>query len=183
MRAKARSITAVVVAMTSVALLAACSADAEAKDGQQKEQGSSTASTAPPAPAAPTGPTAGKAPSELLSFPSSSRTWKELPESGGVKYANVRGELAGSGSYEAFVSFPAGKDNPMHVHSQDLPTVVLKGTFYADIDGKRVQYPAGSYYRLPAGRPHLSGCEKGEDCLLFQYQDDHFDLEPTTAGQ
>ncbi|MFD7324744.1 cupin domain-containing protein [Streptomyces sp. NPDC059875] len=170
-------------AVTSVALLAACSSGAEVKAGQDNKEGSSTAATASPAVTAPTSPTARKGPSEFLSFPSSSRTWKELPGSGGVKYANVRGDLAGSGSYEAFVSFPAGKDNPMHVHSQDLPTVVLKGTFYADIDGKRVQYPTGSYYRLPAGKPHLSGCEKGEDCLLFQYQDDQFDLVPAKAGQ
>ncbi|MFE5484461.1 cupin domain-containing protein [Streptomyces sp. NPDC056527] len=183
MYAKARTITAVVAAMTSVALLAACSAGAEAKDGQGSKEGNSTATAASPTATASAGPAASKDSSAFLSFPSSSLTWKELPGSGGVKYANVRGDLAGSGSYEAFVSFPAGKDNPMHVHSQDLPTVVLKGTFYADIDGVRVEYPAGSYYRLPADKPHLSGCEKGEDCLLFQYQDDHFDLVPTKGGQ
>ncbi|MFB7368338.1 cupin domain-containing protein [Streptomyces sp. NPDC056222] len=169
--------------MTSVALLAACSADAEAKDGQEKKEVGSKAAAASPAVTASASPTARKGSSESLSFPSSSLTWKELPGSGGVKYANVRGDLAGSGSYEAFVSFPAGKDNPMHVHTQDLPTVVLKGTFYADIDGKRVEYPTGSYYRLPANRAHLSGCEKGEDCLLFQYQEDRFDLVPAKAGQ
>lgn len=183
MRAKAKNITAVVAAMTSAALLAACSGGAEAKGGQKNWEGSSTAATSSSTVTPPTSPTAKKGPSEFLSFPSPGRTWKELPDSGGVKYANVQGDLAGSGSYEAFVSFPAGKDNPMHVHSQDLPTVVLKGTFYADIDGKRVQYPAGSYYRLPAGKPHLSGCEKGEDCLLFQYQEDHFDLVPAKAGE
>ncbi|MEU9700432.1 cupin domain-containing protein [Streptomyces sp. NPDC047981] len=177
MRAQARTLTAVATAMVSVALLAACSAgDAEAKGDRASGKGGSAA-----APAAT--PSATKTPSALLSFPASGLAWKELPGSGGVKYANVRGDLAGSGSYEAFVRFPAGKDNPMHVHSQDLPTVVLKGTFYADIDGKRVQYPAGSYYRLPADKPHLSGCEKGEECLLFQYQDDHFDLVPTKTGQ
>ncbi|MGW2013766.1 cupin domain-containing protein [Streptomyces sp. NPDC001927] len=169
MRAKARTLTAVVAAMTSVALLAACSAgDAEAKANATSQAKSAQES---------------KKTSAFLSFPSPSLPWEELPESGGVKYANVRGDLAGSGSYEAFVRFPAGKDNPMHIHTQDLPTVVLKGTFYADIDGKRVQYPAGSYYKLPADKPHLSGCEKGEDCLLFQYQDDHFDLVPTKTGR
>ncbi|MEV7522310.1 cupin domain-containing protein [Streptomyces sp. NPDC091371] len=167
MRSKARKISAVVAAMASVSLLASCSSGAEAKETGAGKDTKATAAGKP-------------APSAFLSFPASGLTWKELPNSGGVKYANVRGDLAGSGSYEAFVSFPAGKDNPKHVHTQDLPTVVLKGTFYADIDGKRVQYPAGSYYSLPADKPHLSGCEKGEDCLLFQYQQDHFDLVPTT---
>lgn len=118
--------------------------------------------------------------SALISLPAADLQWTEIPGSGGIKYANVRGSLTGKGPYEAFVIFPAGKDNPFHTHSQDLPTVVLKGTFYAVIDGKRVEYPAGSFYDLPARLPHYSGCNKGEDCLLFQYQTDHFDLLPQT---
>jgi len=116
----------------------------------------------------------------LISLPAAALQWTEIAGSGGIKYANVRGDLAGKGAYEAFVLFPAGKDNPFHTHSQNLPTVVLKGTFYAVIDGKRVEYPAGSFYDLPAGLAHYSGCNKGEDCLLFQYQADHFDLLPQT---
>lgn len=114
----------------------------------------------------------------LISFPAANLKWTELPNSGGIKYANVYGNLTGKGPYEAFVIFPSGKDNPFHTHSQNLPTVVLRGTFYAVIDGKRVDYPAGSFYNLPANLPHYSGCSKGEDCLLFQYQRDHFDLIP-----
>ncbi|MFD7263675.1 cupin domain-containing protein [Streptomyces sp. NPDC059874] len=170
MHGKVRKMSAVAAAMASVALLASCSSAAEAKDGKDGKDGLGGKGT-----------TTSASPSEFLSFPASGRTWTELPNSGGVKYANVRGDLAGSGAYEAFVSFPAGKDNPEHFHKRDLPTVVLKGTFYAEIDGKRVQYPAGSYYNLPADKPHLSGCEKGDDCLLFQYQRDHFDLVPTKS--
>ena len=118
----------------------------------------------------------------LVSLPASELTWTELPGSGGVKYANVQGDLAGHGNYEAFVLFPNGADNPYYVHTQDLPTVVLKGTFYAIVDGKRIDYPPGSYYNLPANMPHYSGCAPGDDCLLFQYQRDHFDLVPTTPG-
>ncbi|MCX5192417.1 cupin domain-containing protein [Streptomyces sp. NBC_00249] len=179
MHGKARTISAVAAATISVVLLASCSSGAGTKAG--KATATSASPTAAPAATGTPGP--GKqARSEFLSFPEPGRTWKELPDTGGVKYANVRGDLAGSGDYEAFVSFPAGKDNPEHHHKQELPTVVLKGTFYAEFDGKRVRYPAGSYYSLPADRPHLSGCEKGEDCLLFQYQRDHFDLIPTRTG-
>ena len=120
---------------------------------------------------------------ETLSFPSDELDWVELPGSGGVQYANVRGDLAGSGPYEAFVNFPAGADNPFHTHSQDLPTVVLEGTFYAEIDGKRVEYGPGSYYDLPANLEHLSGCTAEKDCILFQYQADHFDLNPVDEKQ
>ena len=115
----------------------------------------------------------------LISFPAAGLKWETLEGTGGVKYANVRGSLTAGGPYEAFVIFPAGKDNPYHVHTQNLPTVVLKGTFYAVINGKRTEYPAGSFYDLPGKMPHFSGCTKAEDCLLFQYQADHFDLVPT----
>ncbi|NRR29565.1 cupin domain-containing protein [Oxalobacteraceae bacterium] len=114
----------------------------------------------------------------LISLPAAKLKWTEIPGTGGIQYANVHGNLSGHGPYQAFVIFPAGKDNPFHTHTQPLPTVVLKGTFYAVIDGKRIDYPAGSFYELPAGLPHYSGCVQGEDCLLFQYQSDHFDLKP-----
>jgi quercetin dioxygenase-like cupin family protein len=120
----------------------------------------------------------GAAPAAALvrSFPAKNLKWIEIAGTGGIKYANVSGNLTGKGPYEAFVTFPAGKANPFHLHTQALPTVVMKGTFYAVIDGKRTEYPAGSFYRLPARLPHYSGCVDGEDCLLFQYQADHFDL-------
>ncbi|WPU47609.1 cupin domain-containing protein [Halomonas elongata] len=104
--------------------------------------------------------------------------WVELPESGGIKYANVRGDIVGEGPYEAFVLFPAGKDNPFHYHSEAIPTVVIQGTFYAEIDGERTEYPAGSFYDVPGKKDHYSGCLPGMDCLLFQYQEDRFDLVP-----
>ena len=114
----------------------------------------------------------------LISAPAHDLKWVELPKSGGVKYANVRGDLAGKGPYEAFVLFPAGANNPYHYHSVAIPTVVLQGTFYAVVDGKRTEYPAGSFYDLPGKKNHYSGCLSGMDCLLFQYQKDHFDLVP-----
>lgn len=117
-------------------------------------------------------------PTPLVSFPAADLKWRELAGTGGIKVADVRGSITGKGPYDAFVLFPAGKDNPYHTHSQNLPTVVLKGTFYAIIDGKRTDYPAGSFYNLPANLPHYSGCAAGDDCLLFQYQANHFDLIP-----
>lgn len=114
--------------------------------------------------------------SDAISFPADTLPWTDLPNAGGIKYANVNGSLVGTGPYEAFVIFPAGLANPLHSHTQDLPTVVLRGTFYAEFDGQRTEYPAGSFFSLPANMNHYSGCAPGEDCMLFQYQDDKFDL-------
>ncbi|MEI2301023.1 cupin domain-containing protein [Ensifer sp. MJa1] len=116
----------------------------------------------------------------VISAPAADLKWVELPRSGGVKYANVRGDLTGKGPYEAFVLFPAGANNPYHNHSAAIPTVVIQGTFYAVVEGKRTEYPAGSFYDLPGKMNHYSGCLPGMDCLLFQYQKDHFDLVPQT---
>lgn len=114
----------------------------------------------------------------FISKPASSLEWKEVPGSNGIMYANVKGDLLGGGPYEAFVKFPAGRDNPYHFHTQALPTVILQGTFYTIVNGQSDLYRAGSYYNLPAKVNHYSGCKAGADCLLFQYQSDHFDLVP-----
>jgi quercetin dioxygenase-like cupin family protein len=117
----------------------------------------------------------------LISFPASTLTWQDVPgTNGAVSYANTEGDILsdGKGFYSAFVMFKAGTDNDLHKHTQTLPTAVLAGTFYAVIDGKRTEYPAGSFYKLPANLVHESGCAAGTDCLLFQYQENNFDLVP-----
>lgn len=117
----------------------------------------------------------------LVSSPVAQLNWQEVPgTNGAVRYANTEGDILsdGKGVYSAFVSFKGGIDNGLHRHSQALPTVVMAGTFYAVIDGKRTEYPAGSFYKLPANLVHESGCKAGQDCLLFQYQDNNFDLIP-----
>lgn len=114
----------------------------------------------------------------IISFPASELEWIEIPDSGGIRYANVRGDLAGAAPYEAFVLYPAGKDNPHHYHTRSIRTVVVQGTFFIVVDGRRTVYPKGSYYELPGHLRHFSGCAEGIDCLLFQYQDNGFDLVP-----
>lgn len=119
----------------------------------------------------------------LVSMPAKDIKWREIPGTGGIRAADMRGSITGNGPYEAFVEFPAGKNNPHHFHTQGMPTVVLSGVFYAIFeDGKKVQYPAGSYYYIPGKLPHLSGCEPGANCVLFQHQVDHFDLVPTAKA-
>lgn len=124
---------------------------------------------------------ANPAPNTLVSLPSAQLNWQEVPGTkGAVSYANTQGDILsdGMGFYSAFVRFKAGTDNGLHTHSQTLPTVVMSGTFYAVIDGKRTEYPSGSFYNLPGNLVHESGCNPGTDCLLFQYQDNNFDLVP-----
>lgn len=117
-----------------------------------------------------------------VSLPADKLQWKDVPGTqGAVSYANTQGDILsnGEGFYSAFVRFKAGIDNGLHTHTRTLPTVVLSGTFYARINGVETLYPAGSFYNLPANLVHESGCKAGEDCLLFQYQANNFDLNPT----
>lgn len=118
-------------------------------------------------------------PQALVTQPNAALQWHAVPNTqDAVIYANAEGDIFGKGEYSAFVTFKAGTDNGLHTHSQALPTVVLKGTFYAVIDNVRSEFPAGSYYHLPANMPHESGCTAAADCLLFQHQTDTFDLIP-----
>lgn len=142
------------------------------------------ASASAATPAHKTAAAKGAKPEALVSLPSKDLQWHDVPGTGGIRAANVRGDITGKGPYEAFVEFPAGKANPHHFHTQALPTVVLSGVFYAIFeDGKKVQYPAGSYYYIPGKLPHFSGCEPGANCVLFQYQNDHFDLVPVPTAK
>ncbi|TFF41080.1 cupin domain-containing protein [Pseudomonas sp. RIT623] len=119
----------------------------------------------------------------LISVPDSNTLkWQEVSGTqGAVSYANVEGDLFGKGPYSAYVKFKKGTDNGLHQHTETLPTFVIKGTFYAVIDGQRTEFPAGAYYKLPSKLVHESGCTAAEDCLLFQYQADQFDLVPVKS--
>lgn len=153
------------LAVLAAVTLAACSSPAPAAEAESPSAQPSALPTV----------------SETISLPSEALDWQDLPDGGGIQYANTRGDLLGTGPYEAFVTFPAGTDNPLHTHSDDLPTVILSGTFYAIIDGERTEFGPGSYYDLPADLTHFSGCTADADCLLFQYQSNGFDLLPTDS--
>lgn len=107
--------------------------------------------------------------------------WTDVPgTNGAVRFANIKGHILEGGPYAAYVWFRRGTDNGLHKHSTLLPTDVLSGTFYAVINGRRIQYTAGQSYILPANLVHESGCTADADCELFQYQSDRFDLIPVT---
>ena len=40
--------------------------------------------------------------------------------------------------------------------------------------------PPGSYYRVPAGVPHVSSCISDIECVTFLYQDGKFDFLPVS---
>lgn len=115
----------------------------------------------------------------LISVPDSAALkWQDVAGTQGkVSYANVEGDIFGQGPYSAYVKFKKGTDNGLHQHTETLPTLVVKGTFYAVIDGKRTEFPAGAYYKLPANLVHewLHG---GGRLPVVQYQADAFDLKP-----
>jgi quercetin dioxygenase-like cupin family protein len=104
--------------------------------------------------------------------------WTEIPESNGVKTAAVHGDMM-KGAHEAFIKMPAGANHPLHTHSSDMKLVVVSGTFkYAPEGSDLKNYGPGSYIMVKGKAKHLSGCDAGADCLVFQTSTGKFDMKP-----
>ena len=97
---------------------------------------------------------------------------------GGAQVANVKGD-AFKGAYSAFAKIPAGQVHPLHTHSSDVTAVVVSGTFTVTPEGgAEKKLGPGSYFMVPGGTKHLSGCAAGAPCVVFQMGPAKFDMKP-----
>ena len=104
--------------------------------------------------------------------------WIDVPESGGAQVANVSGDVM-KGAYSAFAKIPAGQMHPLHTHTSEVKAVVVSGTFLLGPEGgPEKQLAPGSYFVVPGGFKHTSGCAAGAPCLLFQQGSAKFDMKP-----
>jgi quercetin dioxygenase-like cupin family protein len=104
--------------------------------------------------------------------------WIDVPNAGGTQVANVTGDVF-KGAYATFAKVPAGQIHPLHTHTNDVKAVVVSGTFTITPEGgTEKKLGPGSYFMIPGGQKHTSGCAAGAPCLLFQEGTAKFDMKP-----
>ncbi|MGH1483401.1 MAG: DUF4437 domain-containing protein [Geminicoccales bacterium] len=105
--------------------------------------------------------------------------WETTEE--GVAFAPLIGDRM-IDPYMAMVRLPAGLVSPPHVKTANMFGVVISGTIThnaVDADpSQETLLPEGSFYKVPAGLPHVSKCVSETDCVTFLYQDGKFDFLP-----
>jgi len=115
----------------------------------------------------------------IINVPPAQMQWEITNE--GVGFAPLQGHRFDE-AYMAMVKLPAGLVSPAHVKSANMYGMVVSGTIANIAVGAdpatKVDLPAGSYYKIPAGLPHVSKCVSDVDCITFLYQDGKFDFLP-----
>jgi anti-sigma factor ChrR (cupin superfamily) len=121
------------------------------------------------------------APTAPVFMPSGDMKWTDLDPTGapGVKIADLWGDHT-KGAFGALVKFPAGFMTPVHTHTNPFKIVIVSGTFLQTPEGKsEVKLGPGSYLLQPGGNyRHMTGCDKGSDCVFFTQAEGKFDLIP-----
>lgn len=117
--------------------------------------------------------------SGIVGLPFKSLTWETSDQ--GVGFAQLRGDRF-SGPYMAMVRLPAGLVSPAHIKTANMFGLVITGTIVNhSVDAPleiETALPAGSYYSIPGGMPHISKCVSSVDCVTYLYQDGKFDFLP-----
>lgn len=98
--------------------------------------------------------------SERLFIETEKQEWVASPASG-VWRKHLEREARESGETSSVVRFEPGAGFAMHTHTNGEEVLVLSGVF-EDENGR---YPAGTYFRNPAGSRHAPVCPEG--CEIF----------------
>lgn len=96
---------------------------------------------------------------------------------GGVSTAAIWGDQS-AGAHGTFSKFVPGYDAGMHIHTNDVWIVVIKGAYlYKDEAGEK-RVAAGDFIKVPGGHKHWSGGDKKEGALFYEESSGKFDLIP-----
>ena len=104
--------------------------------------------------------------------------WTELPERKGMQFAVLSGDPK-TGEYTQIRKVPAGTDNPLHSHSNELKNIIISGVWYTGKDAASAKdFGPGSIVVMPGDWVHVSGCRSGSDCVFYQEGKGKFDFKP-----
>jgi hypothetical protein len=107
--------------------------------------------------------------------------WTGLPERPGMQFALLSGNPS-SGAYTQMRKVPAGTDNPLHTHTNEIKNVIVKGVWYTGPDSASAKdFGPGSIVIMPGNWVHVSGCRAGAECVFYQEGKGKFDFKPNAA--
>jgi len=119
------------------------------------------------------------APKEVIKTASELK-WVEAPDAKGVQQAVVWGN-AQKGAHGAFAKFAAGTEVPLHTHTASGRSVVISGTILEAQEGQNPkELGPGSYFFIPGGLKHTTGCKAGMECMIYSDWQGAFDVKPAT---
>ena len=103
--------------------------------------------------------------------------WTTLQERPGMQFAILSGNPS-TGAYTQMRRVPAGTDNPLHSHSNELKNVIIKGVWYTGADTASAKdFGPGSVVLMPGNWVHVSGCRAGAECVFYQEGKGKFDFQ------
>ena len=116
----------------------------------------------------------------MLSF--ADMNWVALPERPGMQFALLSGDPK-NGAYTQMRKVPAGTDNGLHSHSNELTNIIISGVWYTGTDAASAKdFGPGSIVMMPGGWVHVSGCRPGSECVFYQEGKGKFDFKPVASN-
>lgn len=112
---------------------------------------------------------------EVIFVPDEKADFKEVVP--GVSKALLWGD-DDKGPYGAFTKFVPGFDAGMHMHTNDVWIVVLKGAYVYKDDSGEKRVGSGDFIRVPGGTKHWSGGDAKEGVFFYEESVGKFDLVP-----
>ena len=96
---------------------------------------------------------------------------------GGTSMAAIWGDV-NQGAHGTFTKFKPGYDAGMHIHTNDVWIVVVKGAYLYKDDAGEKRVGPGDFLRVPGGHKHWSAGDKKEGALFYEEGSGKFDLIP-----
>lgn len=81
------------------------------------------------------------------------------------------------GAHGSLAKFPGSFIEPLHVHTNEIRVVVVKGEMEYTIGDTMTKVGPGSFVKVPGGVKHFAKCADAGGCLIFLEQDGKMDVK------
>lgn len=106
---------------------------------------------------------------EPVFWPAGKIQWMPALADSTIMVAVLWGDRNKDAPNGSLVKLRAGKKIPLHIHPNDLRSVVHSGTMIITLEGGAEQrFGPGSYVFMPGGVKHTTEFAPGSDVILFQ---------------